>query len=89
MSLYTMTPDSIRQALAAPAPSHPHPEHIYCTVCGGSYHVPLSVVLQCEHCNGTGLEPKRFKFDLEKTASRHPLPGYERDHLLKIRQQDF
>ncbi|MDP1614474.1 MAG: hypothetical protein Q8L68_01615 [Methylococcales bacterium] len=85
MSLYTLTPDSIRQTLAAPAPSHPHPEHLYCKVCGGSYHVPLLVVMQCEYCNGTGLEPKCFKIDIERWASHHPLPGYERDSLFNIR----
>lgn len=59
MSIYHVTPDSIRKALAVPASSHPHPEHLYCTVCGGSYHAPLSVVLHCEHCKGTGLEPRK------------------------------
>jgi len=59
ISVCNITNSYISEVLKTAAPSHrPGAQHLACTVCGGSFLSRLSVVQQCEHCNGMGLEPK-------------------------------
>lgn len=85
MKMTHLTQDYVNDVInsALPNTHRPRPVHLDCSVCGGSFRSPLSVVLKCEHCQGTGFEPKRLTIDLEFFCSRHPNPGYDREAMYK------